>query len=371
MRIAIIYPVPFLDSVPIVQSLAIKLSNKNNKIELFVVNPGQDHNAPSINNKNIKINTFNRKKLFKKNIIFNFLPNNLLFLYWCYKIFDKTRYDHVIGVDPAGLVISGLLSFFKSINFSYLSLELILWSDKNRMYKGYKLLESFFIKKTKNIIIQDDLRLNLLKNEYKLNKNKFLLFPNSPIGNAKIKKSKWLHKKLKIPINIKIILYMGSWSDEFYNNWITKLAFKNIDNCIIVVQSRGKITIEQNRYSKKIKFLNTPLSYSDLNKLASSASVGLAFYDSNYSENIKYVGKSSGKMTHYLFNGVPIICNTLPYWKQSLKKYKSGICIDNSAQLQSAIVKIMNNISSFSDGALSHFNKDLRINFSTKQLKTT
>ena len=367
MKIAIIYPVPYLDSVPIVQSLAIKLGNKSNKIELFIVNPGQAHNAPFIDNKNIKINTFDKKKLFKKNIIFNILPNKLLFLYWCYKISDKTRYDHFIGVDPAGLVISGLLSFFKSINFSYLSLELILRSDKNLMFKGgwklkgWKLLESFFIKKTKNIIIQDDLRLNLLKNEYKLNKNKFLLFPNSPIGNAKIKRSKWLHKKLNIPTNTKIILYMGSWLDIFYNNWITKLASKDIGNCIIVVQSREKINIEQNRYSEKIKFLTTPLVYSDLKKLISSASVGLAFYDSDYSDNIKYVGKSSGKMTHYLYNGIPIICNTLPYWQKSLKKYNSGICVDNIKQLHTAVAKVINNQLKYSHGAVFHFNNDLKI----------
>jgi hypothetical protein len=361
MKIAIIYPVPFLDSVPIVQSLAIKLGNNSNKIELFVFNSGQDHNAPSINNKNIKINTFIRKKLLKKNIFFYFLPNKLLFIYWCYKIFGKIRYDHIIGVDPPGLVVSGLLSFFKSINFSYLSLELILWSDKNRMLKEYKLLESFFIKKTKNIIIQDDLRLNLLKNEYKLNKDKFILFPNSPMGNAKIKTSKWLHKKLNIPINIKIILYIGSWFDEFYNHWITELASKDIGNCIIVVQSRGKINIEQNKYSKKIKFLTTPLVYSDLNKLISSASVGLAFYDGNYSDNIKYVGKSSGKMTHYLYNGVPIICNTLPYWQKSLKKYNSGICVDNTKQLHAAVAKVINNQLQYSHGAVSHFNNDLKI----------
>ena len=87
---------------------------------------------------------------------------------------------------------------------------------------------------------------------------------------------------------------MGSWSKEFYNNWIVKLASQDINNCIIVVQSRGKIEIEDNKYSKKIKFLTTPVNYSNLNKLISSASVGLAFYDPDNSENIKYVGKHVG-----------------------------------------------------------------------------
>jgi hypothetical protein len=369
MKIGIIYPVPFLDSVPIVQSLALKLASEGNNVKLFVLNSGKYHNAPSIDNKNIRIYTFNIKKLFKKNRIINFLPNNFLFILWCYKILDKSKYDHIIGVDPSGLVISGLLSFIKSINFSYLSLELILRSDKNKMYRGYKLLESFFIKKTKNIIIQDDLRLGLLKNEYKLDTDKFLLLPNSPIGNARIRRSKWLHKKLKIPKKTKIILYIGSWSDQFYNNWITELASADIGGFLIVVQTRKKIKIEKNYNSEKIKFLTIPVRYSDLNKLISSASVGLAFYDGNYSENIKHVGKSSGKMTHYLFNGIPLICNSLPYWQQSLKKFKSGLCADSTIQLQTAIFKIMNNLSSFSDGAISHFNNDLKINFSSSMLK--
>ena len=239
MKIAIIYPVPFLDSVPIVQSLALSLANTKNTVELFVYRAGPNHNSVSINNKNIKIHTFNYKN-FSKNF-FSFLPSNILFLIWIKKIIYKKKYDHMIGVDPVGLTVAGILFFLKSINFSYLSLELLLASDKKYMYKNYKFFESFLIKKTKNIIIQDSLRLRLLKNEYGLKKSKFLLFPNSPIGNAKIVESKWLHKKLNIPLKSKIILYSGSWSHEFLNDWIIELASKEIKNLVIVVQTRKKL----------------------------------------------------------------------------------------------------------------------------------
>ena len=368
MKIAIIYPVPFLDSVPIVQNLALLLAKEANIIELFIVDPKGRNNASSIQNKNLKINTFKRHKFLKKDRFNNFLPNNLLFLIWCYKKFNKVKFDHIIGVDPSGLAISGILSLFKSVNFSYLSLELILWSDKNRMYRGYKLLEAFFIKKTKKIIIQDELRQKLLESEYKLDKKKFLLFPNSPIGNATIRKSTWLHNKLNISSKTKIILYMGSWSEEFYNNWITELASKEIGECLIVVQTRMKLKINKNHYSNQIKFLTTPLKYSELTNLISSASVGLAFYDPDHSENIKYVGKSSGKMTHYLFNGVPIICNSLPYWEKSLKKYKSGECADDINKLYVTMLEIINNQEVYSKGAVKHFNKELKVKFSSLML---
>lgn len=362
MKIAIIYPVPFLDSVPIVQSLALKLANTKNKIELFVYSPGPNHNFVSINNKNIKIHYF-KKKNFSKDFFFSFLPSNIQFFLWSKKIIDKKNFDHIIGVDPVGLTISGILFFLNSINFSYLSLELILATDKKYMYKNYKFLESFFIKKTKNIIIQDSLRRRLLENEYGIKKSKFLLFPNSPIGNAKIVKSKWLHKKLNIPLKSKIILYSGSWSHEFLNNWITELASKEIKDLVIVVQTRSKFRLNKNTSCKNIKFLTTPVKYFDLNKLISSACVAFAFYDTDYTKNIKYVGKSSGKICHYLFNGIPVICNKLPYWSKSLKKFKSGLSVNSSIQLEKSIKKIIKDHKNYSKGAITHFNKDLKIKF--------
>lgn len=365
MKIAIIYPVPFLDSVPIVQNLALMLAEEGNNVELFIVDSGEKNNDSSIQNKNLKINTFIRHKLLKKSTFNNFLPNNLLFLFWCYKKFNKVKFDHIIGVDPSGLAISGFLNLFKSVYFSYLSLELILWSDKNRMYRGYKLLEAFFIKKTKKVIIQDELRLKLLRSEYKLDKKKFLLLPNSPIGDATVRKSTWLHNKLNISVKTNIILYMGSWSEEFYSNWITELASKDIGESIIVVQTRMKIKINENYSSNKIIFLTSPLKYSELTKLISSASVGLAFYDPDHSDNIKYVGKSSGKMTHYLFNGVPLICNSLPYWQESLKKYKSGECVDDVDKLYASVLEIIDNQSTYSRGAVAHFNNELKVKFSS------
>ena len=112
MKIALIYPVPFLDSVPIVQSLALSLANTKNIVELFVYESGPNHNSVFINNKNIKIHTFNKKN-FSMKFFFSFLPSNILFFFWTRKIINKKKFDLIFGVDPVGLTISGILFFLK------------------------------------------------------------------------------------------------------------------------------------------------------------------------------------------------------------------------------------------------------------------
>ena len=149
MKIAIIYPVPFLDSVPIVQSLAISLANEGNQVSIFVVESGKDNNQPKIDHQDVSVHQFKIKEKCDKVSSKNLIPRNLLFLYWVRKEILINEYEHVIGVDPSGLALSGLMCYGKRIKFSYLSLELILWRDKNRMYRGYKLLESIFIKQAK------------------------------------------------------------------------------------------------------------------------------------------------------------------------------------------------------------------------------
>lgn len=369
MKFAIIYPVPFLDSVPIVQSLAVILANEGHLVDLFVVGPGNAHNTPHIDHCNVTIHQYQKESATKDNKLFNITPRNFLFYLWIRSHVCDSKYDHIIGVDPSGLAMAGFVCYFKKFKFSYLSLELILWEDKNRMFRGYKLLESFFIKKATRIIIQDELRLELLRTEYGLRSDQFELFPNSPIGDGDCTKSNWLHNKLKLSHDTKIVLYMGSWSDEFNKNWIVDLANRKIGNTVIVVQSRRKVDLNSSAKARNIIFFEHPLKYSELKELISSATIGLAFYDVNVSPNIKFVGKSSGKLTHYLFHGVPVICNSLPYWKDSFHKFRSGSCADSSDELYCSVLEMLENSSDYTDGAISHFRNELKVTFSASNFE--
>ena len=54
-------------------------------------------------------------------------------------------------------------------------------------------------------------------------------------------------------------------------------------------------------------------------------SAGYAHYDDCYSRNIKYVGLSSGKLLSYLFAGLPIVVNEIPYWSKVISRLRLGL----------------------------------------------
>ena len=245
-----------MDSVPIVQSLALLLAYEGHRVDLFVVEPGKGNNKPEVNHENVKINMFQERGASNFKKLSNLIPRNLLFYFWIRRHFSEDNYNHVIGVDPSGLAISGFICLFKKIKFSYLSLELILFRDKNRMFRGYKLLESFFIHKVFRILIQDQMRLDLLRLEYGLRPDQFELFPNSPIGEGDCTRSYWLHDKLNLSHDTKIVLYMGTWSDEFNKNWIVDLANREIGDAVIVIQSRRKIDFNGLAHLENIIFFD-------------------------------------------------------------------------------------------------------------------
>jgi hypothetical protein len=83
--------------------------------------------------------------------------------------------------------------------------------------------------------------------------------------------------------------------------------------------------------------------------------VGVALYDGGVSDNIKYVGLSSGKLAQYLKYGLPIIVNDLPMWNEVIPKYQCGEVIINYKNIRLSLEKIFANNEKFEKGALNAF----------------
>jgi len=79
--------------------------------------------------------------------------------------------------------------------------------------------------------------------------------------------------------------------------------------------------------------------------------VGIALYDGKASENIYYVGYSSGKIAHYLKCGLPIVVNKLPVIKELVENYKCGVVVSNPQDIRKALIEINLNYDIFSANA--------------------
>jgi hypothetical protein len=366
-KIALLYPVEFLDSVPCILSLIQKLSHSGFAVDIFIKDAGDDNINTIFHQKNINIFRYNS---VKKSYFQGY--DTLSYLIYIFKNSINKDYDLIFGVDPAGGFCALILSMLKRVNFIYISLELILTSDKNLMFRGYKKIERMLVKKCLKIIIQDEYRSDLMRIDYDLPSDIFIYLPNSPTGCGFKNQSKWAHEKFNIPYDKKIILYMGSWTQAFQVEELLLLAKSLPDNLILLVQSRRNVAPsffpDNSGLKNSIIFINRVLPYSDLNRLLSSVDVGIAFYDDMYSMNIKYVGKSSGKISQYLSAGIPIVVNCLPYWSYSVGKYNSGISISSFSELLPAILRIVDGVD-YSLGAIKHFNEDLSFDNQYKALE--
>jgi glycosyltransferase involved in cell wall biosynthesis len=102
----------------------------------------------------------------------------------------------------------------------------------------------------------------------------------------------------------------------------------------------------------------TPVAYSEIGSVYRSADIGLVFYDPSYGDNLQYIVGASGKLTHYLMFGIPVISNNLPGFKEIIEGYQAGIVINELDEIGEAISTIMNDYSYYSANALKCFKSE-------------
>jgi hypothetical protein len=127
-------------------------------------------------------------------------------------------------------------------------------------------------------------------------------------------------------------------------------------------------------YIKSLKEINSknlflslkPLPYEKIERIYASATIGLAFYR-NLDNNFSQISKASGKISHYLKYGVPLLVNNLESLSKLVEQYNVGIVIKdplNSLEIESAIEKILKDYSYYSKNATICFEEEF--NFSKK-----
>jgi len=71
------------------------------------------------------------------------------------------------------------------------------------------------------------------------------------------------------------------------------------------------------------------------------------------------MGFSSGKLSAYLYRGLPIIVNDITGPRNLIEAYRCGICVQDMNDIASAIKEIINNYDFYSMNAIKCFDEEL------------
>lgn len=371
MKIAIVFPSGHLTSTPCIPSLAILLAQKGIQVDVYTIENKTTTKKGFFSifegMENLKLYVYPIKsKSFWENIPLLMLGFSS---WWLLKSLGK-RYDFIIAAGVRALFMVGVYSLFTRYKYIYLSLELYIKKEMDSIKgKAFKFLEGLFNRRVLFSIIQDEQRAKILQRENKVKSKDILIFPNSSLPLAKDRENKSA-SSLSISDKLqgkRVVLYAGS----IFARWaMTKELIAEAvnwpDDWVLLIHSRANLSEikgfmpeERNGENSKVVFSTEPLNEDDYETLVKSSYVGIALYDGKISENIYYLGYSSGKIAQYLKCSKPVIVNRLPLLKELIESYKCGITINKLEEIKDALIEIASNYESFSQNALMAYNRSL------------
>lgn len=369
LRVAILYPVPYLDSVPAVRNLIVMLAESGVETDVFILESGDRHNA-------VRFGGATRvHALAPKSGLARRLPNFLRFLLFARRGGRGRRYDLVVGVDPAGAGAAWLLGKLWGVPQMYYSLEIIASYDPHRMYKGYKALERRASRAARYLLIQDEGRARVIAEDNGIPMSRFRYLPNSQLENESTAKGGYFHEKFGLPPETRIALYAGSISAEFWSRELAQAARALPEGWVVVFHSRHRKSLAEleaffgmplNR--DRVYISGDPVEASQVSKVFASCDLGFAFYADLDSPNIRYIGKSAGKISSLFMLGKPVVMTSLPGWDEWLPAHHSGLAISSPEQIAGAVAEIVRDYPAYSAGARRHFESEMRFEPAFKAL---
>lgn len=274
------------------------------------------------------------------------------------KLRIKNNVDHLICVDPMGLVIAGRMKSVTNAKIIYASFE-IFFEDEFfvQRKKILKDLEMKYSAEVDTVIIQDIRRERLLRDVCNFSGNaKFIHIPVSPIPFDVSGKVKDLHKELGIPKDKKIAVYSGSlqgWSgiteilELFPDNWNHDYWFLIHSHHKVEADHPAKKTIDSLLKSgMPITLHDQPFyEYKDYASFLAGCDVGFATYFPNQldifaGKNIQVIGLSSGKFSTYMMLGLPTVTTNHLTYAELNQMYSFGSIIDTAKDIPNALSKI-------------------------------
>ena len=260
--------------------------------------------------------------------------------------FDKEN-DWFVCIDTSSLEpVSEIIE--NSNNVIYLTLEL-----PNTDYVSTQ-KESELFNRMKAVMVQDENRLNTLKQVYRApeieQRAKIIYLPNNSIPNKSKKELVGVGEQFKnIPQGKAKCASIGMIENTVYSYEIAKV-FSQLDNSVLIYHNRIKVNKKRDIVKKIMAVNNRNLylsnlvyDFEDIEYAYKGFDIGIACYNP-MNADFKFIGKASGKLNYYMMYDIPVIVNRLPALAELVEQYNCGVVIDNVEDVQewkNAIDRIM------------------------------
>jgi glycosyltransferase involved in cell wall biosynthesis len=287
-----------------------------------------------------------------KNHIYN------LFLWNWY----RKKVKRIIAIDSEGLILASFIkkSRYSDIPLDYLSFEIRF---KNEYHRKQKEIEC--TKQISRLIIQDEMRGNILRNENEISES----IPTCyiPVSFARvchlqesIVQKIDIRKNFKLSKDAKLIVFFGTFDIWTGSDYVIDFFEYNTlpQDFYLVIHSRYGFNNEIDQHQKIVELAkrNDRIILNDCYIEGFSESVhflkqfdiGVNLYKPNdlnacQGENIYNIGLSSGKFSMYMMAGLPVIMSKLPTYEELNEDYEIGFCIDGYFEFE----KLLKNIGHF------------------------
>lgn len=290
-------------------------------------------------------------------IIFNLI----IYTFTAITVLKNKNYKCIIAVDPDGLISATVAGILKRTPTIYYSLELYISDEKKGIRRRIKkYLERFCHKFAKFTIIQDENRAKVLIEENKLHNPEIIIVPNSAMGRIKeIIKTDYLKKRFNIKSGSLTLLQAGGIADWNRSLELVQSARSWPKNWILVLHGKCEDNIYLNKIKNnispgKVILSLSPVQYEQLDELIQSADIGLALYQIR---GINFFHMASGKIFHYMKNGLPVITMNFPNLMEIVEKNRCGKCIKDENEIVKAAKSILGNYKSYSYNAWKSYNE--------------
>ena len=290
----------------------------------------------------------------------------------------KDKYDLIIGVDRLGLIWADCFSKVFKSPYALISYEIFFRGETSKLFKLPEIKAS---KGVSFAVAQDDKRAEKLSEENKIDEEKMIKIPVTSSFSKPYKKNISLYHELGIPLDKKILIFIGSvakWTcidkilpqlSRFPDSWVLVLhdgygKIRSKVNSMLVELNLDPISISDKLYYSNLKLPTTE----DMHHLLHSADLGLCAYCPTYSDmytgdNLKYIGLASGKAMTYLQHGLPIVTTSGGQMGEIVKNNRLGFTLDKIEDLPDCLTSYdSSEAQSMHKDCYDYFNQEFSFN---------
>jgi glycosyltransferase involved in cell wall biosynthesis len=265
------------------------------------------------------------------------------------KVFKTENYKYIIPISHYSLYWLYRTDHTSLDKAAYYSLEIYKVTDPyiKKDSWAYKIIniEEKLLRYVYALIIQDNLRAEAFLPKHLLQKLNVIYFPLSIPGECFEAKNNYLHEKLAIAPDKKILLYFGA---AFEERKIDEMISCFRDSCpagwVLVIHTPDQYYLDPAFTNAKLS--NEIVDYADLHKIISSATIGIALYDNSW-PNTRLTAFSSEKIARYLQAGVPFIAFKNESYERLVNEFTCCALIEDIGEIERAINYIMNDYENF------------------------